>query len=69
MSQHDGLIRAEYYVNCRFCEKAFLGLANTLIRAERVLQLEGWIKRGGRWFCGDVCADKQFSPKRECITK
>lgn len=64
MSKHDGLIVADYGVNCRFCEDAQLGLAHTRKRAEAVLRSMKWVKRRGRWFCDDECAERQSEADR-----
>lgn len=69
MSDIDGLIVAEYGVNCRFCEEAQLGLARTRKRSEAVLRANGWVKSRGRWYCDGVCVARQLASEHNARTE
>lgn len=57
MAENDGLIRPRFEVHCRRCEHPNLGLAaDTMMKAVRELEREGWKMVKKRWHCPE-CAE------------
>lgn len=60
MAESDGLLQAHYEVHCRGCEYANLGLGTVRARAEAQLRKQGWVRKGGRWYCSPQCRKKNL---------